>query len=103
MRPCSCLLYTSPGHYLAVIYNYDTEVVQVKGEDSYETIMACTGNCTGLGDSETENMVWGPDNFYAVSYTHLKRTKAKGLKKEKEQRFAPTFVNLKSNTMKKIT
>lgn len=52
-----------PGHYLAVIYNYDTEVVQVKGEDSYETIMACTGNCTGLGDSETENMVWGPDNF----------------------------------------
>ena len=23
-----------------------------------------------------------------------------GLKKEKEQRFAPTFVNLKSNTMK---
>ena len=31
-----------PGHYLAVIYNYDTEVVQVKGEDSYETIMACT-------------------------------------------------------------
>ena len=38
-----------PGHYLAVIYNYDTEVMQVKGEDSYETIMACTGNCTGLG------------------------------------------------------
>lgn len=56
-----------PGHYLAVIYNYDTEVVQVKGEDSYETIMACTGNCTGLGDSETENMVWGPDNFYVAT------------------------------------
>jgi len=35
--------------------------------------------------------------------TEPKRTKAKGLKKEKEQRFAPTFVNLKSNTMKKIT
>ena len=44
-----------PGHYLAVIYNYDTEVVQVKGEDSYETIMACTGNCTGLGDSEQKH------------------------------------------------
>lgn len=56
-----------PGHYLAVIYNYDTEVVQVKGEDSYETIMACTGNCTGLGNSETENMVWGPDNFYVAT------------------------------------
>lgn len=50
-----------------MIYNYDTEVVQVKGEDSYETIMACTGNCTGLGDSETENMVWGPDNFYVAT------------------------------------
>ncbi len=48
-----------PGHYSAVIYNYDTEVVQIKDEGSYETIMACTGNCTGLGDSETENMVWG--------------------------------------------
>ena len=24
-----------PGHYLAVIYNYDTEVVQVKGEDNF--------------------------------------------------------------------
>ncbi len=47
------------GIALAVIYNYDTEVVQVKGEDSYETIMACTGNRTGLGNSETENMVWG--------------------------------------------
>ena len=47
-----------PGHYSAVIYNYDTEVVQVKDEGSYETIMACTGNCTGLGISETENMVW---------------------------------------------
>ena len=35
--------------------------------------------------------------------TDRKRTKAKGLKKEKEQRLAPTFVNLKSNTMKKIT
>ena len=29
--------------------------------------MACTGNCTGLGNSETENMVWGPDNFYVAT------------------------------------
>lgn len=56
-----------PGHYSAVIYNYDTEVVQVKEEGSYETIMACTGNCTGLGASETESMVWGPDNFYVAT------------------------------------
>lgn len=56
-----------PGHYSAVIYNYDTEVVQVKDEGSYETIMACTGHCTGLGISETESMVWGPDDFYMLS------------------------------------
>lgn len=52
-----------PGHYSAVIYNYDTEVVQIKDEGSYETIMACTGSCTGLGAEETKDMVWGPDNF----------------------------------------
>ena len=31
------------------------------------------------------------------------KNKSEGLKKRKEQRLAPTFVNLKSNTMKKIT
>ena len=56
-----------PGHYSAVIYNYDTEVVQVKDEGSYETIMACTGSCTGLGAEETKDMVWGPDNFYVAT------------------------------------
>lgn len=56
-----------PGHYSAVIYNYDTEVVQIKDEGSYETIMACTGNCTGLGAEETKDMVWGPDNFYVAT------------------------------------
>ena len=29
--------------------------------------MACTGNRTGLGRQETENMVWGPDNFYVAT------------------------------------
>lgn len=56
-----------PGHYSLVVYNYDTEVVQVREEGSYETIMACTGNCTGLGPSETEKMVWGPDPFYVAT------------------------------------
>ena len=50
-----------------MIYNYDTEVVQIKDEGSYETIMACTGNCTGLGAEETKDMVWGPDNFYVAT------------------------------------
>lgn len=56
-----------PGHYSAVIYNYDTEVVQVKDEGSYETIMACTGNCTGLGISETETWYGDRMLLYAVS------------------------------------
>ena len=56
-----------PGHYSLVVYNYDTEVVKVKDEGSLETIMACTGNCTGLGAEETEKMVWGPDAFYVAT------------------------------------
>lgn len=56
-----------PGRYSAVVYNYDTEVVQVKEEGSYETILAYTGPCTGLGASETEKMVWGPDPLYVAA------------------------------------
>lgn len=56
-----------PGHYSLVVYNYDTEVVQVREEGSYETILAYTGNCTGLGASETEKMVWGPDPLYVAA------------------------------------
>lgn len=61
-----------PGHYSVVIYNYDTEVVQVKEEGDRETIIACTGHCTGLGASETEEMVWGPDAFYVASLDEVK-------------------------------
>lgn len=68
-----------PGSYSVVIYNYDTEVVQVKEEGSYETITACTGNCTGLGIEETESMVWGPDDFYIVSLDDVKIGKEKEL------------------------
>lgn len=56
-----------PGSYRTVIYNYDTEVVQVKDEGSYETITAYTGHCTGLGADETKDMVWGPDDFYVAT------------------------------------
>lgn len=61
-----------PGHYSVVIYNYDTEVVQVKEEGNFETIIAYTGHCTGLGASETEKMVWGPDAFYVASLDEVK-------------------------------
>lgn len=56
-----------PGRYSAVVYNYDTEVVQVTDDGSYETILAYTGHCTGLGASETEKMVWGPDPLYVAA------------------------------------
>lgn len=56
-----------PGRYSAVVYNHDIEVVQVKEEGSYETIMACTGNCTETGTGGTDGMVWGPDRFYTAT------------------------------------
>ena len=56
-----------PGRYSAVIYNYDTEAVQVKEDKDYETIIACTGRYTGPEASEKEGMVWGPDAFYVAS------------------------------------
>jgi hypothetical protein len=52
------------GSYRVVIYNYNTESVQVRGEESYETIEAYTGYCTGL--SADEAMVWSPDAFYVA-------------------------------------
>lgn len=54
-----------PGHYAVVVYNYNTESVQIKGEASYETIGAYTGCCTGI--STEEEMVWAPDPLYVVA------------------------------------
>ena len=38
-----------------------------------------------------------------IPYGREEWKETEGAKKRKEQRLAPTFVNLKSNTMKKIT
>lgn len=38
-----------PGRYSVVVYNYNTESIRIRGEESYETIEAYTGNCNGLG------------------------------------------------------
>lgn len=54
-----------PGRYSVVVYNYNTESVQIEGEASYETIRATTGHCTGL--STKEDMVWSPDALYVVA------------------------------------
>ncbi|WP_320989489.1 DUF5119 domain-containing protein [Bacteroides sp.] len=58
------------GHYAVVIYNYDTETVLIRGEESYETIQAYTNLC-GLGIAGTEKMVWGPDPLYVVNVDDL--------------------------------
>ncbi|WP_300703782.1 DUF5119 domain-containing protein [Bacteroides sp.] len=55
-----------PGHYAVVIYNYNTESVLIHGDESYETIEAYTGGCTGL-DTKGEDMVWSPDPLYVVA------------------------------------
>jgi hypothetical protein len=55
-----------------VVYNYDTETVQIRGEEAYETIEAFTGHCNGLGIAGTEQLVWGPDPLYVVRIDDLK-------------------------------
>lgn len=61
-----------PGRYSVVAYNYDTETVQIRGEEAYETIEAFTGHCNGLGMAGTEEMVWGPDPLYVVQIDDIK-------------------------------
>lgn len=61
-----------PGRYSVVVYNYDTETVQIRGEEAYETIEAFTGHCNGLGIAGTEQLVWGPDLLYVVRIDDLK-------------------------------
>ena len=53
-------------------YSVDTETVQIRGEEAYETIEAFTGHCNGLGIAGTEQLVWGPDPLYVVRIDDLK-------------------------------
>lgn len=53
-----------PGNYAVVVYNFNTESVQIRGEESYETIEAFTGPYTGL--DAVIDMVWWPDPLYVV-------------------------------------
>lgn len=63
-----------PGRYSVIIYNYNTESVLIRGDESYETIEAYTGSCTGLNTKE--EMVWSPDPLYVVSLddVHIKKS-----------------------------
>ena len=65
-----------PGRYSVVAYNYNTEVVRIRGEESYETIEAHTGYCNGLGIAGTEKMVWSPDPLYVLNIDELKIKKS---------------------------
>ena len=65
-----------PGRYSVVAYNYNTESIRIRGEESYETIEAYTGNCNGLGIEGTEKMVWSPDSLYVLNIDELKIDKS---------------------------
>lgn len=65
-----------PGRYSVVVYNYDTETVQIRNEGAYETIEAFTGHCNGLGIAGTEKLVWGPDPLYVVNVEELQIKKS---------------------------
>lgn len=54
-----------PGKYAVVAYNFNTESIQIRGDESYETIEAFTGHCMGL--DVHEDMVWSPDPLYVVA------------------------------------
>lgn len=63
-----------PGYYDMVIYNYNTECVQIRGDGAYETIEAYTGYCSGFDTSE--KMVWSPDPLYVVSVKDMRIEKS---------------------------
>ncbi len=63
-----------PGYYDMVIYNYNTECVQIRGDGAYGTIEAYTGYCSGLDTAE--KMVWAPDPLYVVSRRDMKIEKS---------------------------
>ena len=65
-----------PGRYSVVVYNYNTESIRIRGEESYETIEAYTGNCNGLGIEGTEKMVWSPDSLYVLNIDELEIEKS---------------------------
>ncbi|QIU93378.1 DUF5119 domain-containing protein [Bacteroides faecium] len=65
-----------PGRYSVVVYNYNTEYVRIRGEESYETIEAYTGYCNGLGIAGTEKMVWTPDPLYVMNIDELRIKKS---------------------------
>lgn len=68
------------GNYSMVAYNYDTEVVSIRGDESYETIEAYTGSCK-VSVAGTEKMVWEPDALYVVNMDRLEIKENEGVLK----------------------
>lgn len=54
-----------PGRYSAVVFNYDTETVLIRGEEAYETVEAYT-NPYRPDMAGTQKTVWGPDALYTA-------------------------------------
>ena len=63
-----------PGHYSVVIYNYNTECIEICGESSYETIEAFALPCSEM--NLPEEMVWAPDPLYVVALDEIKIEKS---------------------------
>lgn len=58
-----------PGRYAVVVYNYDTETVALRDEESYDRVEAHPRPYTESG-VET-GMVWAPEAFYAAKIDEL--------------------------------
>lgn len=68
-----------PGHYSVVVYNFDSQSILIKGDESYETIEAYTNYCSS---SRSQNMVWGPDALYVVNIDDIEIRDTDGMAME---------------------
>ena len=65
-----------PGRYSVVAYNYNTESVRFRRDESYETIEAYAEHCNEVGIPGIENMVQSPDSLYVLNIDELKIKKS---------------------------
>ena len=67
-----------PGRYSVVTmdYNFNSDRIRIRGEESYESIEAYTEYCNDLGIAGMEKMVWSPDSLYVLNIDELKIEKS---------------------------
>ncbi|WP_018665742.1 DUF5119 domain-containing protein [Bacteroides gallinarum] len=92
-----------PGNYAVVAYNYDTESVCIKDDESYETIRAYTEPCTGIDTGE--DMVWSPDELYVAASDDVEVMKSETvvpMKLKPERAVSSYSFGIKVNGMENI-